>query len=259
MTRRNKRKKKKTQSFNWKHSFLKHIVSALLLIFVLFVGVRKIIWIIEKSSYFAVKNVVSTIPLRDFDYETKFLYLKGKNIFKVNLKELQKQLQWAYPQAAKVSVLKKFPNTIILDIKVRLPFALAHINRKSTIVDKRGFVISKKPGRENLPIIKGIPYNNEKILVGRGIPNKSLSAALNILDEFARSPLSSDYKIKEIVVSNLSRIYFILKNGLRVIIDQEDVRKKLKTLNILFGRANLNIKNIRYIDLRFKEPVIKKE
>ena len=43
----------------------------------------------------------------------------------------------------------------------------------------------------------------------------------------------------------------------KVVIDQENIQERINTLGVILEKAKLDWERIRYIDLRFQEPVIK--
>ena len=60
-------------------------------------------------------------------------------------------------------------------------------------------------------------------------------------------------------VDNLLKIYFHLSNGLQVIVDQERIDQKIKLLAFVLAQKKIDLEQTKYIDLRFKEPVLGKK
>ncbi|MDD3375726.1 MAG: cell division protein FtsQ/DivIB [Candidatus Omnitrophica bacterium] len=234
------------------------MVVFLLLAFAVFVSARKIYWMFVDSSYFRVQEIVSSSG-ESFKGLERFSHLKGKNIFEIDLEELQRQLKWAYPEAERVRALRRLPDIIEIELIERKPSAAVYIGRTYVVVDSKGFVVSKNSTDKSLPLVLGISYHPDNIVVGRVISDKSLQVALSILRILEREFKSFNVSLEKINVENLSKIYFYLDNGLEIIVDQDDIDKKMKTLKIIFDKANLKPENIRYIDLRFKQPVIKEK
>ncbi|MDP8264939.1 MAG: cell division protein FtsQ/DivIB [Candidatus Aceula lacicola] len=259
MARKPKRRKKQKFSFSFFGSpIIRYAVAFLFLAFIVFVSARKIYWMFKDFSYFQVQKIIS-LSGENFKDQERFSYLKGKNIFEIDLVELQKQLKWAYPQAERIRALRRLPDAIAIDLIERTPAASVYINRVTVVVDSDGFVVSKTLKNKRLPLISGIPNRAGNVLVGRAIPDKSLQTALLILKTFVKESIFLDVHLKKINVGNLSKIYCYFSNGIEIIVDQDDIVKKVKSLKMIAGKANLEISNIRYIDLRFKEPVIKEK
>ena len=84
---------------------------------------------------------------------------------------------------------------------------------------------------------------------------------MNIIKESRRIEGLSNYKIKKIdVVNALNLSVFIQDIGpefLEVKLGADNIKYKLALLGGLIAAASKDIGNIKYIDLRFKDPVIK--
>jgi len=259
MARKLKKRKKKEFRFSFLESrFIRYAVAFLLLVFIIFISARKIYWMFKSSSYFQIQKIIS-LSGEDFGEQKRFAYLKGKNVFEIDLEELQKQLKWAYPQAERVRALRRMPNAIAIELIERKPVASVYANRTTIVVDPKGFVVSKTLKDKNLPLVLGVSGHVDNVLIGRAIPDKSLHVALLILRTFKKESMFSDVRLEKINVGNLSKIYCYLSNGIEIIVDQDDIVKKIKTLRMISSKANLKVDNVRYIDLRFKEPVIKEK
>ncbi|HLD82854.1 MAG TPA: hypothetical protein VI976_02775, partial [Candidatus Omnitrophota bacterium] len=98
---------------------------------------------------------------------------------------------------------------------------------------------------------------------------KEITLAINIIKEFKDNKALREYRIKKIDVSSLSEaaIYLSLpevlepaKEGLilqEVRLGQSNIRAKLMILSGLITQLEDELAKIKYIDLRFKDPVIK--
>ncbi|HQL41815.1 MAG TPA: hypothetical protein PLO93_05950, partial [Candidatus Omnitrophota bacterium] len=58
-------------------------------------------------------------------------------------------------------------------------------------------------------------------------------------------------------VENTSKIIFFIGEKLEVVADRESIDKQIETLSLILNKARLDWERIRYIDLRFAQPVIK--
>ncbi|MDP8265986.1 MAG: cell division protein FtsQ/DivIB [Candidatus Aceula meridiana] len=256
MARNNKKRRKKKVS-SPRVPVFRYFVVLLLVGFLLFVSGRKILGLIQNAHYFKVKEIVCASDTQ-FDYVKKFSYLRGKSIFKVNLAEVQKELQWAYPQAAQIRVARRFPSQIVIELETRMPFARFAMQGVNGTIDSKGYVISKSiDGQDSLPIIVGFSVSEKDIKVGSAISSQALKVAIKIVSEFNRIGALSSYQIQKIDVKNLSKINFYLTQKFNIILDQDNIVEKLHLLSAVLSRAKLDIEKICYIDIRFKEPVIK--
>jgi cell division septal protein FtsQ len=60
-------------------------------------------------------------------------------------------------------------------------------------------------------------------------------------------------------VDNLSKVSFNIGPMLQIILDKEDSARKLEMLVSLISQKKLDFREVKYIDLRFKEPVVGKK
>lgn len=249
-----RKKKKKLAASNLKTGLFG--LSALVLGVVLFIGISSFL---NKSDYFKIK-IIKYDPALEFINKRYTERLKGKSIFAVDLQKVQKQLSFRYPQVKNLRVVREFPNQISVVAKSRSPVAQTRLLEKNLTLDDNGVVLSTTTKLDkNLPLIKGIKYASPKIDVGLPLKGKSISTALNIIDEFDEHRTLAHYQIAEVNVANLSNIQFDLSNKLRIIVDRDNMKQKMELLSVLLAKGRLRLKEVKYIDLRFKEPIIGKK
>jgi cell division septal protein FtsQ len=104
-------------------------------------------------------------------------------------------------------------------------------------------------------LIAGYSGQNRYIL-GRPLQDDKVRLALEIISEVGGQPSLSDWPLKQIDVGNLSQINLLFSNDLKIILDRDRIPQKVKTLAVLMKQGNFDIKDINYIDLRLKDPVI---
>ena len=84
-------------------------------------------------------------------------------------------------------------------------------------------------------------------------------AALQIIGACRVDPVVSAHRLRTIDVGSLSRIYCHFSDGLKVIIDSDDVPRKVQLLGIVISQARVQLDQVNYIDVRLKEPVLSKK
>lgn len=190
-------------------------------------------------------------------YFQKYLHSEAPNIFKINLKELSSYLQVQFGEIKKVTVERKLPNRIIIRIIEKEPLALINTDYGVVNIDKDGYVfIVDQKGENNYPIITGV--NSSKIRLGRRIEDPKVKKILglisnikainsNLLDEFSEFNINKFSQIKAYTTQKGTRICFGQDLSLNVI-------KKLLAV-ISYAKQKEDI--IEYIDLRFKNVVVK--
>ena len=212
-----------------------------------------------QSSYFKIKVIQYNESLQ-FINKRDLAKLKGENIFSVDLKAVSKKLQRKYPQITQLHVMRRFPDQLIISARERHPFAQVVFGKKVLILDFQGIVLSvNNQQNKKLPVLMGIKLSRRKPALGVPLKGRNISSALKIVEAFQTERTLRNYHIKSINVKNSSKILMTLSNKLDVIIDRDKVGLKVRKLGVVLSQLNLKIKAIKYIDMRFKEPIVKKK
>jgi len=251
-------------------------------------AVSFIIWylgrILTTSNYFKIKDIIvnewNTLdgltsqaidpePGRRIDLS----YLKGKNIFSVDLKKEAMYIAQAYPVYRKVSLTRILPDRVAVRCSVRKPFAYVKLYRYFSVDEDLVLFDMPQQLEADLPVISGLEAKIFAPKPGKKYDIKELTLALDIVKEIGRNKIFDDYKIRRInLVSPSDASVFMLAQskeagyskrkpadaeGLEVKVGQGNIKDKVNILASLFAQEKNNLYNIKYIDLRFKEPVIK--
>lgn len=253
-----------------RRSPLKAIILTILISSVLLIVAGHIWKLAKDSDYFKIQDIA--IIGND---QAELSYLKGRNIFGIDLRKDSAFILESYPEFKRVRLVKVLPNRIFVYFISRKPVALVKLY-KYFAVDDEGtlFNLAANPQELALPEVVGLetkifgPKSGSKYNIGE------LTLALNIIKEANKDRLSQEYKIKKIDVANpaSASAYFILSSKdtntpegkvkpeseyLEIKIGQEDIKNKIIILAGLMKQSKNSLFNIKYIDLRFKEPVIK--
>jgi len=248
-----KKKKSKVRSF-----IIKFILITLLVAGVGFgIGIG-IIHVFKNSDYFRIQAITIDSSLQFID-KRDLKNLIGKNIFDVDIKAVQRRLSYKYPQASELKVIKHFPGQIAVVAKQRLPFARLQKEEQTIILDEEGVVLSSS-GKEQrgLPFIIGANIGNLRIVRGVSFRGTDIRTALEVIRCFQAEKSLSSYSINEINVGNSSKIILALSNDLKIFLDQNKIAQKIRVLGVVLSQDTLNLKDVNYVDLRFKEPIIGK-
>ena len=228
-------------------------------LFLLLVLGQRIYVALRDSGYFAIKDIWYESSLKSIE-SSELAGLKGKDLFDVDLKKIQRQLQYRYPQYKDLVVLKRFPNQILVTAQKRPSFALVEIQGHSIVVDERGVVLFLSGDPESkLPVVTGVSSAKKKVVVGTIFDSRDLHIALDIIKIFQTEKTLSLYRISRIDVSNLSEINFFILDSVKIVVDQDNFSYKLKMLGLMLSQAKLKAEEVKYIDLRFKEPILGKK
>ena len=237
----------------------KNFSLAVILVFLIFVAARLSFQYLKDSKVFTVKHIVFHPSLKIMESHEAFS-LKGKNLLDLDLKPLQKQLEARYPQFAQLRILKKFPDQLIVTARERKPFASVIVEGRSFLLDHDGIVLSGFLESESqVPVIVGVSLSRTKAAAGNPLEGRDLNLALKILKAFKEDNLLSSLRIVKMDVENLSQINIYLQEGLKIILDEDDFRNKLKVLRLVLTQAKSQLGDVKYIDVRFKEPILGKK
>jgi hypothetical protein len=125
-----------------------------------------------------------------------------------------------------------------------------------------------------LPVILGLETKIFGPKPGKRYDLKELTLALNLLSEAGKNKVLKDYPVKKIDVINPANTEIFISlppktlgysgtgaitksENLQIKIGQDNIEAKVSLLAGLIAQERLNLDKIKYIDLRFRESVIK--
>jgi len=228
------------------------------------------IWeVLITSDFFAVKQVVVRNSNASFDY------LKGRNILKLDLKSESWKALLRCPDCRKIRFTRVLPNCVFVDFVKRQPVALAKFY-KNFAIDEQGifFYANDAPTEAELPVIYGLETKIFGPKPGIRYTRPEINLALSIIKEFKANKTFQGFALKRIDVANAKTAgFFVLLpkqvadytkinpraewSGFEVRTGENNIRQKMIILGGLVMQSSREWGNIKYIDLRFKEPVIK--
>lgn len=212
---------------------------------------------LKNSPYFDIDGILCYEQDKLAKIE-KLLNVKDKNIFSVNLKEVSRVIQEKYPGIFEISVTRAFPNKLQVAFKERIPLAKLSLPNNNFIIDNEAVILRVPEDFDDsvLPVINGSYITFKDLKTGQKIKSKNLNVALSILEYIPDSGQLKEYKVTKLDTANVNKISFAVDNDIQIIVREEDFKEKIKILNSLFDQLGQEVNNIKYIDLRFKDPVI---
>jgi len=204
----------------------------------------------------------------------QFNYLCGKNIFALSLSAESRRMSRSYPSYQQVRVSKFYPDKVFVDFIKRKPFACVHA-AKTWYLDQ-DLVVFELPAQAAapcVPVLTGIEKAISSADAGSRLENARASQSLVIIRHVKDAKALAGYMLTrvDVTVPNSFMLFFAVPEktlrppdeppapeaSLKVKIGQEDIRQKLAVLETLLAQVSNRLYTIEYIDLRFKEPVIK--
>lgn len=165
----------------------------------------------------------------------------GDPIFDVSIAEGQQKIaesSWI----DSVTVSRRLPDTIVVAIKERQPAALWQYQKKISLIDAQGYVLSQ----DNLDT-----YNDLPLVVGEHAPENVLA----LLGLLRAEPEIAEMLTAAVRVGN-RRWDLQLQNGLLVKLPEENVELALRKLALSHKNKNLLERDLKQIDLRIPEKLV---
>lgn len=275
--------RKRKQKVRGRFSLKKIIISLLIPVFL--AG----IYFIFSSKIFSIKSVEIHLSKIDCVDENKIRTssnLLGENFFFLHYQKIEKSLKKNFFCIKSVSISKKFPSLVKLDVfgreaavilvslseeatqsgaiesfiqaqatssaqasqSAQIAFPVIGSNEKF-VVDDEGIIFSKNADQYNA---QHIYITGFKLTLGKAIEDKMIGNALKILEKIKTFGMEfKDAKIlseKILLVNGMPKIIFKLDG---------DIEKQTASLQLILKTAKIDSNTLEFIDLRFDKPVVK--
>jgi cell division septal protein FtsQ len=209
------------------------------------------------SPLFTVRSVVIAENIQPLELR-ELLKLKGQNLFSVDLSKLEAKVHAKYPQLADLRIMRQYPDQIRVTALKREPFAQVSIDGHTSVIDRYGYMIGS-PGEDHaaLTVIKGL--KRQKISPGTLVRDERVNLGVMIVTLFHQDRRLSSVGFEGINLDDVTRIVCDLKieeAQFQVFIDKDNAAARLKTLADVLSRGGLDFQQIKYMDLRFGEPIL---
>jgi cell division septal protein FtsQ len=223
--------------------------------FAFFTGYVNAVEFLTNSPLFEIKDVMVDRSIGFIDMRS-LKDLKGNNIFKIDIKKVDHQITERYPYIAQLRVVRQLPDRILILAKKREPLMQIYFKKKYLVLDAEGVALYYTVQPSSLPQVYGIPIERDWLFLGGHVHGPELSKVVDILNIFKTSPYLRRWRIHAVQAGNLSKIDLFVGENMHVILDQDDTQDKIEVLEMLISANKIDLNKVKYIDLRFKEPVI---
>ena len=205
-------------------------------------------------------NIYGTTFFDQSIIEEKSNAIMSYNIFNSKLRNYKDEIL-NFDHIIDCKISRKFPSTIDITIYEREPVALISSD-ELIILDSEGVCLPVEYCDLSLPILTNFKSNPELY------PKGSTTASTNVLNsvilmKYTKDNFSMIYdEISEFVFNEDSEYEIILKNGkTRIILGTKKLQNKIKYLSLFQEtlKEEKNIKDFKYIDLRYNDQIIVKE
>ena len=181
----------------------------------------------------------------------------GANIFLVDLKGFKDRIESKHPELRDIVVRRALPNRLIVQARRRLPVAQVYGDRLY-LIDKDGiFLTDAKNIGEDMPLISGIRVSPSR---GSSVQKEKINKALFLIYALSQNSKLTRFKIKTIDIADSRNISFFLNASdaekVEIKIGDGEFNKRLDVLAMVIEQLGRDIDRVKYIDLRFEDPIV---
>ncbi len=176
-----------------------------------------------------------------------------------------------YPTYKNIRLFRILPSRLFIKVTDRVPIAYVKLYRYFCVDSEQVlFDLTGRPEAVDLPLIMGLERKIVGPKPGRRYNIKELITALSIIQEIKTNSLFKNYKIVRTDVTNPAQVACFIQSldyskgrpvtgfpALEIRTGQDDIKDNIRVLAGLLSQFKDDIDNIKYIDLRFKDPVVK--
>ncbi len=210
---------------------------------------------LTSSPVFKIKDVLVESSIQFIDLPLLRLLI-GRNIFSVDIHKLQNQIQQRYPQIAQLRVMRVLPDKIKVLAQKRDIILQVAVKSGYLAVDREGVGLYITPKPAALPIVRGVILDMRKVVPGVPLKSKPVETVVAIYNALKANAVLSGLVIMQIQADHPSRIILVTQQGFDLLMDSDDVQHQVESIAMMLKNTKLSLKKIKYIDGRFKEPVI---
>lgn len=184
--------------------------------------------------------------------------LLGSNLWEVDIGALAQELRSQQPSLKDVRVVRQPPNALRIEAIPRISVAQVRLSRWHP-VDGGGFVLREASPEPSSALIRivGIETSGQAIKAGKENDHERLALALRIVERLRRSPLAISRRVTEVNVADSEQLRLLVDDETEVRCGAEpQLDAHLDRLRAALAALAKQPMAVRYIDVRFQEPVI---
>ncbi len=203
---------------------------------------------VEGNRYVSREDVLDALGVQD-DHSGS-----GNNIFKISLKESEKQVE-SIPWVQSATVVRSFPRHLTIHVRERVPIAFVDVNNQIMMVDQDG-VLLEPPEKSHFdfPIVKGLDFQGNP--AGR---KARLSLYQEFMQETKKKMPGSGWFVSEVDLSDASNLKVLLVQGgqtLLVYFGHADFLDRFENLLTVLPQLRKTDAKVDSIDLRYRNQVV---
>ena len=231
------------------------VAAALIVLVVKFVGI-----LFFESDYFKIKDIRIANEASHGKNAPVMKILKSKkglNIFRVDLKACESDIEYRYPEFKDIRISRVLPDRLEISYKVRIPFLQVDSGYYYFVSDDAVILPDKQVAADpQLTTITGIRISEKMLSPDRLIFSKQLEKAISLLKEIKESGFFKEHKIIKINVYDLQNPAIYIEDDTRIELGEYNFKEKEELLKEVLRELESKGKQAKVIDLRFEDVVI---
>ena len=184
--------------------------------------------------------------------------LIGKNVWALDIHALAEALHRQQPWLKTVRVVRQLPSAVRIQAIERIPVAQVKLSQWYS-VDRDGFILPEAVEAPSPKLIRITGFDRDRGGLKVGAPNTEarLTTALRVVQSLRRTAGPLSRRLTAVDVTDLQQIRLTLDGETEVRCGTEsDLGVQLERLRATLKIISRQSMAVRYIDVRFKEPVI---
>jgi cell division protein FtsQ len=184
----------------------------------------------------------------------------GDNIFLLNIRSIAKKVQ-AIPRVKRAEVRRVLPRTIVIDVLERREIAQIKLPSQKNyyLIDSEGCIlppISNEP-RTDLIIIEAQFSSLNFLRIGDFYWNEGVENGLKLAKNIQNHPILSKEIIKSIKIDRGLNMIILLADDIEILVGKDTSDNLIKLTNVHEVLSPEKRSQVKYIDLRFMNVVVK--
>lgn len=183
---------------------------------------------------------------------------RGESIWGIHLDRTEERIRKFHPEFAVVKVRRRLPDTLELELRRRVPVVDVWLD-KFYALDESGIVLSESAEPDSRrPVIAGVPKPSSAVTTGSRIHFKALNSAIRLVLDASEFAVFRAHRLTRVDVSDPKNIILILEDKVEIKLGSRNFGDKLKRLAETVGSPDFSFdsEKIRYLDLRFGDPIV---
>ena len=180
------------------------------------------------------------------------------NLWELDVEALAAALKQQQPWLQEVRVTRQLPDTLVIEPIERRPIAQVRVDRWYP-VDGDGFILptgSSAP-TEAVTRLVGLERGGTALKVGKENSDERLRLALRVLQAARQAPALASRRLSEVNVADPQQLRFVVDEETEIRCGSEvELEAHLGRLQAAWKAIAKQQLGVRYIDVRFPEPVV---